>query len=88
MSVKQTLNKYIKTEIYAFKRVDGTRSSIRVPVILIEKAKEFCAKKGISLQYLVKCIEHQRPQGLNQSDSIRYILFEILYNGAEVTFDD
>lgn len=88
MSVKQVLDKYIDTTVFSYKRVDGTKTSARVPKYIIGEIKKVCKDKKISMSFLARCIESQRPEGLNQSDALRYAFFEIIVLGKGIDLND
>lgn len=88
MSVKQILNKYIDTTTFSYKRTDGTRTSVRIPKYIIREVNKICAEKRISTQYLARCVESQRPEGLNQSDALRYAFLEICVLGKGIDLND
>lgn len=88
MSVKQVLDKYVDTTVFSYKRVDGTRTSVRIPKYIIGEIKKVCVEKKITVQYLARCIEGQRPEGLNQSDALRYAFFEIIVLGKGIDLND
>lgn len=88
MKIKQTLSKFADYTLLTYKKADGNRTSVRLPKALVDAAKEYSIKNGITVQCLASLLESNRPDDVPQSEAIRRMFDEIYYKGDEVALND
>ena len=82
------MKKYVAKTQFGFTKRGGDRTSIRLPVVLIEAAKEFCHERHVSLTYLCNCIDRARPEEMSMSEACRCIFVMVKEHPEEIVFND
>ena len=86
--MSKEMEKYVGRTCFGFTKRGGDRTSIRLPIVLIDAARVFCRERHITMTYLCRCIDTARPKGMSMADACRCIFEKIKANPEEIVFND